>query len=97
MDTIEIRIQGGISAANGITGIFMVHSVEAVSSVDKVRRDADRARDFQSKSKQNSLFSQILNQKTEDLQKDSMECHTVTYGQDSKLRTFLYQSREYSY
>ena len=76
----------------------MVHSVEAVSSVDKVKRDANKTTNSRTQDKQSkALFSQILDQKKQEQKANSMECHTVTYGQDSRLRTFQYQSREYNY
>lgn len=76
----------------------MVHSVVAVSSVDKVKRDAHKAVDAHSQKKQQeSAFSQILEQTVEEQRTIPMECHTLTYGQDSRLHTFQYQMREYNY
>lgn len=86
-----------MSAAREITDMFVVHSVTMVSSADRVKRDANRERDFTPGSRQDARFSQILEEKEQELQRASLECHTVTYGQDSRLRTFLYRSREYGY
>lgn len=97
-ETIEIHIQGGIDAANGISSIFMVNAVMAVPTSDKVKRDASKAANSHSQGKkQESLFSQILNQTVEEAQEAPRECHMVTYGQDCMLRTFQYQKREYHY
>lgn len=86
-----------MSAAREITDMFVVHSVAMVSSVDRVKRDANRTRDFSPRGRQSVLFSQILEEKEQELQRTPLECHTITYGQDSRLRTFLYRSREYGY
>lgn len=76
----------------------MVHSVMAVSTVDKLKSDANNTADSHSHGRQQeSLFAQILNQTVEEQQTAPRECHTVTYGQDCKLRTFEYQQREYHY
>ena len=76
----------------------MVHSVTAVSEVDKIKRDMPKMNHGYADSKQSDpLFSQILEQKEQELQHDSIACHTVTYGSDSKIHTFQYQSREYHY
>lgn len=76
----------------------MVHSVVGISTSDKIKRDANRAANSYSHSKQqNSLFSQIFEQKIAEQQEAPAECYTVTYGQDSKIRTFQYQTREYNY
>lgn len=76
----------------------MVHSVMAVSTADKLKRDANKAADAHSHGKKTAtLFSEILNQAVDEQQEAPRQCHTVTYGQDSKLRTFRYQQREYHY
>lgn len=76
----------------------MVHSVMAISTLDKLKRD-DNSMANHSKGKQKgSLFAQMLNHECEEQQKAApMECHVVTYGQDCMLRNFLYQQREYRY
>ena len=76
----------------------MVHSVVAVTKTDKLRRDAQKTREsYQESGQSPSLFSQILEQKEQELEKAPMNCRTITYGSDSKLHTFQYQSKEYHY
>lgn len=77
----------------------MVHSVMAVSTTDRLKRDANRMTDTYTQGKQQqSLFAQILNREVEEQQQVApRECHTVTYNQDCMLRNFLYQQREYHY
>ncbi|MBE5884239.1 MAG: hypothetical protein E7291_07465 [Lachnospiraceae bacterium] len=76
----------------------MVHSVLAVSSADKVKRDTNKSEESYHSGKQSKpLFAQILEQCKEEIQSAPAECYTVTYGQDSKLRTFQYRMREYNY
>ncbi len=76
----------------------MVNAVMAVPTTDKVKRDANKAANSYSQGKkQESLFSQILNQTVEETGEVPRECHTVTYGQDCMLRTFQYHKREYRY
>lgn len=75
----------------------MVHSVMAVSTADKLKRDAGKtANSYGNGKKEQSLFSEIL-QKTVEEEKAPRECRTLTYGQDSRLHPFLYQQREYRY
>ncbi len=74
----------------------MVHSVMAVSTVGKPRHEEERKQDDkQRETTPNTLFSQFLEQEIEEQKKASMNCKTVTYGQDSRLHTFEYLSREY--
>ena len=98
-DTVEICIKGGIVAVYGMNSIFMVHSVMAVSTTDKVKRDANKTTDPYAQGKaQQSLFAEILDQEVDERRQAApRECHTVTYGQDCMLRNFLYQKREYHY
>lgn len=95
--TIEMRIQGGINAANGFTNIFMVHSVSAITHTKKVSRDdSSLSGGYTGSDKSTHSFSKILEAEINEKQAPA-ECHTVTYGNDLKLRTFLYQTREYQY
>ncbi len=96
--TIEIRIQGGINAANGISSIFMVTSVLAVPRIDKVKRDRQSPSQFHSREKDsNELFAQFLDNAVKESEPASMECLNTVYGRDSKMQTFRYQSREYHF
>ncbi len=93
-----MRIQGGIIAANGFTGILMVHTVMAVSTSGKVKRDSGRAFHTASgKMQSDHLFSNILKEKVDEQESASMDCQTTTYGNDSQIHTFQYRTREYHY
>lgn len=74
----------------------MVHSVVAISESDRIKRDARKENGARQKHS-TSLFSQILEEKTEEQKEAPRVCHTTTYGQDSMLHTFEYQKREYHY
>lgn len=92
-----MHIQGGIIAANGFTSIFMVHSVSAVETAKKASRDSDGSSGgYTGSDKSTHSFSKILEAEINEKQAPA-ECRTVTYGNDLKLRTFLYQTREYQY
>lgn len=94
--TIKIYIQGGILAAKGLTDIFMVHTVTAVSLTKKVSKDARRSSNSYSSPQQTPhTFSNFLEEEINELKAAPNNCHTVTYGNDLKLHTFLYQPREY--
>lgn len=76
----------------------MVTSVEAVSGVSMMKRD--RRRDARSDSEQNGaegLFAKILEENTRETKNTVVNCHTTTYGSDSKMQNFNYQTREYRY
>lgn len=76
----------------------MIHSVLAVPSTGKIKRESYKSTGTPSdKEQSNHLFSQILEEKMDEQKKAPMDCHTLTYGQDSRLHTFYYQSREYNY
>lgn len=75
----------------------MVHSVSAVGTAKKVARDGRGSSGGYSGGKQSThTFSKVLEAELEE-KKAPAECRTVTYGSDLKLRTFLYQTREYQY
>lgn len=94
--TIQIYIRGGITAAKGLTDIYMVHSVTAVSLTKKVSEDSRRTPDSYSSKKQTPhTFSSFLEEEIQELKAAPNNCHTVTYGTDRKLHTFLYQPRDY--
>ena len=95
--TAKIRIQGGIVAANGFTGIFMVHSVSAVGNTKKVSRDGNGSgTGYNGREASPHTFSKILEAELKEKEAPA-ECRTVTYGRDLHLRTFLYQTHEYQY
>ena len=100
--TIEIRIQGGIVAArvdvaNGITSIFMVQSVMATPKLKKTKQEYSKSSYSHSDSKPEQSFNRILDQAIEEQDAAPVICHTSTYGQDCRMQTFHYQSREYHY
>lgn len=92
-----MRIQGGIIAAYEFSNIFMVHSVSAITHTKKVSRDNEGSSGGYSGSGNSThTFSGILEEKITE-RKAPAECHTITYGNDLRLRNFLYQTREYQY
>ncbi|MDE5588896.1 MAG: hypothetical protein K2J60_07105 [Acetatifactor sp.] len=83
---------------NGFSSIFMVASVAAVSGVSKTKRD--ERRDAYSDSKKRNaekLFASILEDSAKESKADVVDCRTTTYGRDSMMQSFLYQTREYRY
>ena len=64
----------------------MVHSVVAVPSVGKIKRERRTP---------NGTFAQVLERAKEETKESPMSCVTTTYGRDSRMRTFFYQPREY--
>ncbi len=74
----------------------MVHTVTAVSLTKKVSEDARRTPDSYSSKKPNPhTFSSFLEEEIQEIKAAPNNCHTVTYGTDRKLHTFLYQPRDY--
>lgn len=76
----------------------MVHSVDAVPKVGKVKRDQQNA--FYSESgsqRSNGSFAKVLERAKKETLNSSMDCHTTTYGRDSRIQTFFYQPREYHF
>lgn len=95
--TVEICIQGGITAANGFSSNFKVVPVQMVSTIPRLRRDPGQsaANSFTGAEKDAS-FDHILQKKMSKAQ--SLDCYTVTYSRDCQLQTFFYQpKREYTY
>ncbi len=86
-------------AENGVTGIFMVSSVMAVPMVGKIKKEPARAFGYVSRDASSSgTFAQAFDQAVEEQAASApTECHTVTYGRDSRLQHFMYQTREYHY
>lgn len=76
----------------------MVHSVSAVPAGRKVGRDSHHSsgRDA-GENPSDHLFAQILETAVDEQKKAPEHCHTITYGSDRRLHTFLYQAREYQY
>lgn len=81
---------------NGFSGIFMVTSVAAVSGVYKTGRDERRDAHSGSKKKE-KLFASILEESAKENRAEAVDCKTTTYGRDSRMQNYLYQTREYRY
>lgn len=95
---LKYAFQGGNNMVNGFSGIFMVASVAAVTGVSKTRRDERREPSSELKKKNaEKLFSSILEERTQENKADVVDCRTTTYGRDSKMQSFLYQTKEYRY
>ncbi len=78
----------------------MVHSVLAVEGVGKVTRDLGREEKFferKAQSATGTTFSQVLEREVEERRTDSINCRTLTYGNDRMLHRFEYRAREYHY
>lgn len=83
---------------NGFSSIFMVTSVAAVSGVPKAKHDQQRGAYSDSKKKDTEkLFASILEGSVQENRAKAMDCRTITYGRDSKVQDFFYQTREYRY
>lgn len=94
----KYAFQGGINAVNGFSGIFMVNSVSAVSGVYKAKRDERRdARSDSKKKNAEKLFTSILKDSVKESRAEMVDCQTITYGRDSKMQNYHYQTREYRY
>lgn len=77
----------------------MVSSVMAIPRIGKTRREQERIVDYRPRENTHTgTFSQILNVLVEQAAETApTECHTITYGRDSQIQHFLYQTREYHY
>ena len=94
LDTIEIRIQGGINAANGFYD-FRVYPVQAVPQAPKMRREERNSQRRGSNPSTPVTFTAVLDKALEESQ--PIDCYTVTYNASSQLQTFYYMpSKEYT-
>lgn len=76
----------------------MVHSVMAVPTAKKVKRDDNRSSHSNTKDKnENKLFAAILEETTQQSEPAPMSCQTTLYNRDSRMQNFHYQTREYHY
>lgn len=76
----------------------MVHTIPVVTHGAKINRDSRQSSgNGYNGNQSNHLFAQILESAVDEQTKAPAHCHTVTYGNDRRLHTFLYQSREYQY
>ena len=96
-NAVEIRIRGGIVAARAMLDMFMVHSIVSIDGVGKLTRDLGREQNPSDKKDQNgnNSFSEILQQEVDVVRKDVLNCRTITYGIDGRIRHFEYLAREY--
>ena len=69
----------------------------AVPKLKKTKSERNKSSFTHSGEKKEHLFNQILNDAIEEQEAAPVICHNTTYGQDSRLQTFHYQSREYHY
>ena len=83
---------------NGFSSIFMVASVTAVPGVRNTGRDEKQSSGSDSKKNSASrLFARILREAAQETTDDALDCHTTTYGRDSKMQDYLHKKREYHY
>lgn len=76
----------------------MVHSVAAVPKARRIKRDHQNAFYSDSGSQDsNGSFAKVLENAKKETLNASMDCHTTTYGRDSRIQTFFYQPREYHF
>lgn len=88
-------IQGGIIAAYGNTGGFMVTSVQTVPIAPRSKREREDESDFSSKIvKKHIAFNDVMDEVMED--EHHMEFKNTTYGPNSLMSTFLYMTHAYS-
>ena len=93
-DTIEIYIQGGINAENGFQSSFMVYPVQMVAKTSKPKRENGKSGQKRPDSGA-SGFRHFLDSAVEDA--CPAECYVVTYNASSRLQTYRYKSREYTF
>jgi hypothetical protein len=103
-DTIEIHIQGGIKAVNGMNAVFVVESVMAVSSPARPRREKREEDDFERRNGNGFTFSEVLSSKkasaVENISSTNQapsEYRSTLYGRDMQLSHMHYRTREYHY
>lgn len=94
--TVEICIQGGINAANGIRSSFRVYPIQMVVRSSKPKRDDKGSGQQEPRNAKPVSFDAALEKvQTQDCPE---ECYTVTYDRQSHLQTYYYcQSREYTF
>ncbi len=84
--------------AKGFSGIFIVPSVTTVAGTGKIKRDNHKDSHSGSRDRDlNSSFSKLLSEAMEEKREEALNCQTTTYGRDSMLKVFFYQSGEYRY
>jgi len=75
----------------------MVQSVMATPKLKKTKSERNKSSFSSSGEKKEHLFNKILSDAIEEQDSSNVICHNTTYGQDCRLQTFHYQSREYHY
>ena len=76
----------------------MVQQVEAVPHVGKAVRERRQFVYPDTRGKNSGgTFAQLLEDAVEENQGASLTCHVTTYGRDSRIRIFDYQTRIYHY
>ena len=93
--TVEIYIQGGIDAANGIQSYFKVYPVQMVYAVSKTKREKRDSGRRNSGSPSHRSFAAILQTAAEEHCSEEASC--VTYDRQSLIHTYAFrQTREYT-
>ena len=89
-------IQGGIIAANGISGGFMVTSVQTVPIAPRPKREREDGQEYISKiEKEHISFDDVFDKvMEEDVQTPQFK--NTTYGPNSIMSTFLFMSHMYN-
>lgn len=94
MVLLEHISKEGTADEKGFSNTFIVHSVAAVSMVDRVTRD--RQDSSQNKQKdQPKNFSQFLAKATEEQKQATGSFSTMTYDRNCMVRFFTYQPVKY--
>lgn len=76
----------------------MVNSVVAVPKTASVRRDRYNSSYSEAKAQtSNNSFAKVLEEAKKEENNIPMSCHTVSYGRDSRIQSFDYQTREYRF
>ncbi len=94
--TVEIHIQGGINAANGIQSYFKVYPIQMVYAVSKVKREKRDSGRRNARPSSSRPFAAILQTAVEE--HCAEEICSVTYDRQSLIRTYDFlQTREYTF
>ena len=93
---MEICIQGGINAANGINRDFKVYPIQMVVRSSKLKQDNKGSGQQNSQSEKPVSFGAVLEKADANTRPE--ECYTVTYDRQRHLQTYYYcRSREYTF
>ena len=100
-DTVEIPIQGGMIAINGMNAVFMVESVMPISKSAKIKRENNDTGGSGKKNDGNSLFADVLKNAakaaSDERREAPQEYRSTVYDRNMVLSFDIYQKREYHY